>query len=591
MLINVNQIHKMYGGKYILKDVKLTINENDKIGLVGDNGCGKSTFVRILTGEETPDRFVTEDGNFTRSSDLRIGYLAQSSDWTSYSTVLEHMSSLGKELFEIKKILFGMGFVESDLNKKISEFSGGEKTRLEISRLLLEEPNLLILDEPTNHLDFKTIMWLEDYLKSYKYAILTVSHDRYFLDRIATSICHIQNGKLERYKGNYSAFVLQYEEKIKRQNKEYSIQQRKIASLEDYIAKNRVRASTAKSAQSRVKKLEKMEITEKASPPKRPPKLRFSYKAEPPECVLDVKNLDISIGNNLLAEDVNFKIRKGDKVAIVGGNGTGKSTLLKMLCGKLKYDGKIKWADNVKISYFEQENTLLNPANNVLAEIHGKFPLLNDLEIRSLLGSVNIVGENVFKQIGVLSGGERAKIRFAVMSLEQGNVLILDEPTNHLDLATKEALEKALCEFEAAVIFVSHDRYLVSRIANRIFEIEDNAFSVYDGNFDFYISQKKLNKNNEENQPSTKKNEKENHLNLNNNSKELRKIRAERRNQISMLEKEIEECEKKIEMLNSEILNPDIYNDYRVMNEKCDAIDKYKNKIENNFNILEDLYA
>jgi ATP-binding cassette subfamily F protein 3 len=572
----------MYGGKYVLKDVKLSVGENDKIGLVGDNGCGKSTFVRILTGEETPDRFVTEDGNFTRGNDLRIGYLAQSSDWTSYNTVLEHMSHLGKELYEIRKILFGMGFAESDLNKKISEFSGGEKTRLEISRLLLEEPNLLILDEPTNHLDFKTIMWLEDYLKSYKYAILTVSHDRYFLDRIATSICHIQGGKLERYKGNYSAFALQYEEKVKRQNKEYSIQQRKIASLEEYIAKNRVRASTAKSAQSRVKQLEKMEVTDKAPPPKKPPKLRFSFKAEPPECVLDVKSLDVSIGNNVLAEDVNFKIRRGDKVAIIGGNGAGKSTLLKILCGKLKYDGKVKWSDNVKISYFEQENTLLNPANNVLAEIHSKFPLLNDFEIRHLLGSVNIVGENVFKQIGVLSGGERAKIRFAVMSLEQGNVLILDEPTNHLDLSTKEALEKALSEFEGTVIFVSHDRYLVSKIADRIFEIENNKFSIYDGNFDFFISQKKPVENSEK-----PKSEKANDLN---NSKEIRRLRAERRNQISMLEKEIEECEKKIEILNSEILNPDIYNDYKAMNEKCEAIDKYRNKIENNFNILEELF-
>ncbi|MDE6678450.1 MAG: ATP-binding cassette domain-containing protein, partial [Ruminococcus sp.] len=365
--------------------------------------------------------------------EIEMGDNSSADEYQQLSSWVEANDGYNTDV-KIRTILNGMGFSENELNRTVSGFSGGEKTRLCIAKLLLEAPNLLILDEPTNHLDFKTIMWLEDYLRSYKGAVLIVSHDRYFLDRLCTSICEIERGTLTRYKGNYSAFVRQREENDTRRLKEYEMQQKQIAKLEDYVAKNLVRASTTKMAQSKRKQLEKMDIIEKPFHDTKTAKIHFTYAVEPPIDVLKVKGVDISVGegnsHKTLVNEINFEVRRGEKVGIIGDNGIGKSTLLKIIQEKMSHKGIVRWNSNIKISYFEQESTNLNRELTVMEEIHSRYPSMSDLEVRSLLAQVRLTGENVFKETGVISGGERAKLCFAIMMQEHGNVLILDEPTN-----------------------------------------------------------------------------------------------------------------------------------------------------------------
>ena len=634
MLAALTNVNKFYNGNQVLKNVNLTIEDNDRIGLIGINGCGKTTLLRILTGKEQPDRFTNEDGIITISSKVTIGYLEQTSALDNDKTVIDEMKNVFSELLDIqdkmrqleqeisknssrdittlteeysrlttifeakdgylidvkiKTVLGGMGFDESQFNRVISGFSGGEKTRLAISKLLLEEPNLLILDEPTNHLDFKTVLWLEDYLKSYKGALLIVSHDRYFLDSLVQSIYEIERGVLTRYKGNYTAFTKLKEEAVARQQKEYEKQQKQIAKLEDYVARNIARASTSKSAQSRVKALEKMEVIEKPVTPAKAPKIALEYDISPPFDLLTVDNIDISVGDNssrkILAENISFEIKRGEKVAIIGDNGAGKSTLLKILQGKLPHKGKIRWASNVKISYFEQENTILNPCNTVFNELHNKYPSLTDFEIRSLLGKVRLVGENVFKQIGVISGGEQAKVRFAVMMLERSNVLILDEPTNHLDLMTKEVLEQALVDYEGTIIFVSHDRYLLNKLAARIIEINSDNVENYNGNFNFYLKTKReyemeAQKLEEYQKQELAKQEAKAKGIKAYRTREQRSLEVQRRNKIKALERELDDFQAKLDKLQEEITKEEIYSNFKLMHEKCLEIENIKNLMD-----------
>jgi ATP-binding cassette subfamily F protein 3 len=634
MLAALTNVNKFYNGNQVLKNVNLTIEDNDRIGLIGINGCGKTTLLRILTGKEQPDRFTNEDGIITISSKVTIGYLEQTSALDNDKTVIDEMKNVFSELLDIqdkmrqleqeisknssrdittlteeysrlttifeakdgylidvkiKTVLGGMGFDESQFNRVISGFSGGEKTRLAISKLLLEEPNLLILDEPTNHLDFKTVLWLEDYLKSYKGALLIVSHDRYFLDSLVQSIYEIERGVLTRYKGNYTAFTKLKEEAVARQQKEYEKQQKQIAKLEDYVARNIARASTSKSAQSRVKALEKMEVIEKPVTPAKAPKIALEYDISPPFDLLTVDNIDISVGDNssrkILAENISFEIKRGEKVAIIGDNGAGKSTLLKILQGKLPHKGKIRWASNVKISYFEQENTILNPCNTVFNELHNKYPSLTDFEIRSLLGKVRLVGENVFKQIGVISGGEQAKVRFAVMMLERSNVLILDEPTNHLDLMTKEVLEQALVDYEGTIIFVSHDRYLLNKLATRIIEINSDNVENYNGNFNFYLKTKReyemeAQKLEEYQKQELAKQEAKAKGIKAYRTREQRSLEVQRRNKIKALERELDDFQAKLDKLQEEITKEEIYSNFKLMHEKCLEIENIKNLMD-----------
>lgn len=635
MLVSLNNINKFFNGNQILKNISLTIDENDKIGLVGNNGCGKSTLLKILTGRLEAEK----DSVISVASKTTIGYLEQMGGLNSENTVIEEMRKVFEPInkaidrlreieleietgdnssadeyqrlsswieandgyntdVKIRMILNGMGFSENELNRTVSGFSGGEKTRLCISRLLLEEPNLLILDEPTNHLDFKTIMWLEEYLKNYRGAVLIVSHDRYFLDRLCTSICEIERGVLKRYKGNYSAFVHQREENDTRQEKEYEQQQKQIAKMEDYVARNLVRASTTKMAQSRRKQLEKIERIEKPFHEEKHAKISFTYAVEPPIEVLKVKNVDISVGEGAsrktLVDDVSFEVRRGEKVGIIGDNGIGKSTLLKIIQGLLPHEGKVHWNTNVKISYFEQEGTNLNRELTVMEELHSRYPLLSDLEVRNLLAQVRFVGENVFKETGVISGGERAKLCFAIMMQEHGNVLILDEPTNHLDLSSKEAIETALQEYTGTMIFVSHDRYLLSKIADRLIELTDGGYREHNYGFEKYLDVLREEQAKEKRIAEAEKSAKMAEIAKDKQakvyrSKQQRSEDAKRKNEMRRLEKEIDEFQAQIDVLTEEISSEEVYTNYELMNAKCAEINELKQKIDDNFDKLVEL--
>ena len=614
MIISMENISRIYNGNTVLDRVALTIEDNDRIGLVGPNGCGKSTLLRIITGGEEYESLPEPDiPAFAVRRGASIGYLAQNTGLDRSSTVMEEMQSVFAHVHEIwdemkelekriaadpndaaavaeyaaktaeyeakdgyladvniKKVLTGMGFGEDTYNRVISTLSGGEKTRLAITRLLLENPDLLILDEPTNHLDFETIMWLEGYLTEYKGALLIVSHDRYFLDKLCTSICDIERSRLRRWKGNYTAYVKLKKEDNERRLKEYEAQQAEIAKLKDFVDRNIVRASTSNMAKSRQKKLDSMELVEKPVMYTKSAGIRFEYDIEPPLDVLFVKDCELKAGDKLLAENIGFDVRRGDRIGIVGANGIGKSTLLKLIQGIYPHTkGKIFWNKNIKVSYFDQENAQLHPELTLIDEIHSRYRGMADEQIRKLLGMVRLTGENVFKRVGVVSGGERAKLCFALMMLERGNVLILDEPTNHLDIDTRDVLEDALSDYTGTLIFVSHDRYLLNKLAGRIFEIDKNGMNIYECGFDEYISRK--NAARQEIKVSAPK-KTDNGF----RSKQQRSDDAKRRARIRELEKLIDELEVKMSALEDDMKDPEIAGDYVRLNEKCTEYEQLK---------------
>lgn len=618
MLLRLTDVNKFYHGNQVLSHVSLTVEDHDRIGLIGVNGCGKSTLLRILTGHELPDHLVEGDGEIALSAKTSVGYLEQMGGLDRESTVWEEMRSVFQSLLDVQKrlhqlemrmqtgdmqvaeeyhrlqtwfenndgyqidvkirtVLHGMGFSQETFDRVISGFSGGEKTRLAIAKLLLEAPNLLILDEPTNHLDFKTVMWLEDYLKEYKGALLVVSHDRYFLDRLCTSICEIEMGKLTRYKGNYTAFTQLKEAAVARQWKEYEIQQKEIAKLEDYIARNLTRASTAKSAQSRVKQLEKMERIEKPVTLQKQARVRFTFEMDPPVEVLQVQGIDISVGEGaqrkILLPQLSFEVRRGEKWGIIGDNGIGKSTLLKILQGKLPHLERIRWTSNVKISCFEQESTNLHPTKTVMQEIHDRVPSWTDLEVRKLLGQVRLTGDNVFKPVGVLSGGERAKVCFAVMMLEHANVLIMDEPTNHLDIVMKEVIEEAMQTFSGTLLFVSHDRYLLDKVADHILELKSDGANTFVGGFSAWLEAQQKVQQEEFSQATLHKTEKSEILQkkekLTYRSKKQRAQQTKMRADFRIKEKQLDKMQEELDQLSQEITQEWVCNDYQLMQEKC----------------------
>ncbi len=616
MILSMENISRIYNGVTILDRVSLTIEDNDRIGLVGMNGCGKSTLLRIITGEEEYESLPEPDiPAFAVRRGASIGYLAQNTGLDRSSTVMEEMQSVFSHIHQIwddmkrlekriaadpsdsaavaeyaaktaeyeakdgyladvniRKVLTGMGFGEDTYNRVISTLSGGEKTRLAISRLLLENPDLLILDEPTNHLDFETIMWLEGYLSEYKGALLIVSHDRYFLDKLCTSICDIERSRLRRWKGNYTAYVKLKKEDNERRLKEYEAQQAEIAKLKDFVDRNIVRASTSNMAKSRQKKLDSMELIEKPVMYNKTAGINFEYDVEPPLDVLSVKDTELRAGDKLLAENISFDVRRGDRIGIVGANGIGKSTLLKLIQGIYPSSkGRIMWNKNIKISYFDQENAQLHPDLTLIDEIHDRYRGMTDEQIRKLLGMVRLTGENVFKRVGVVSGGERAKLCFALMMLERGNVLILDEPTNHLDIDTRDVLEDALSDFTGTLIFVSHDRYLLNKLAGRIFEINKDGMDIYECGFDEYISRKNVTLQ-ETKAAAPKKAAETGSF----RSKQQRSDDAKRRARIKELEKLIDELEVKMASLEEDMKDPDIAGDYIRLNEKCTEYEQLK---------------
>lgn len=638
MLINVSNIYKYFNGTLLLRNINLTIENHETIGLIGSNGCGKTTLLNIITGQEEFDKTADGLGSVDISNNITIGYLHQNSGLETESTIREEMLKAFSNLLSVKdkmkqleeimsrgtdenhesteeyarlsayfeardgylidvkiqQILNGMGFSDVPDNRKIESLSGGEKTRLALAKLLLEEPDLLILDEPTNHLDFTTLMWLEDYLKSYKGSILIVSHDRYFLNKLCTRICEIENGKLISYKGNYSAYLIQKEMNSQRQLKEYEMQQKEISKLEDYIVRNKTRASTAKMARSRQHALDKIEHAEKPVMYTKPPKIKLSYDIEPTKDILQVFSCPVSVGDGserkTLINSLDMHIRRGEHTAIIGPNGIGKTTILKMVQGLIPHDkGNILWGGNIKLSYFDQEHAMLNRNDTVIEAVSRKFPSMNETEIRKALGSVLITGENVFKPVSVLSGGERAKLCFCLMALNRGNVLVLDEPTNHIDLNTKEVLEEALAEFEGTIILVSHDRYLLNKVSSRIIEVSENKVTSYKGNFDKYSEQKMLERKEKEALISADKRrkDKEDYKEKKQNqyrTRQQRALDAARRNRINQLEKEIEQLETDISILEEEILLPQVTSDFTLMTEKCTQLEKFKNILDEKMN-------
>lgn len=633
MLLNVEHLYKYFNGQALLKDINFTVEDREAVGLIGINGCGKSTLLNIITGREGYDKTPEGLGSVNIAGKASIGFLRQNSGLNSELTIGEEMKNAFAPLLEtldkmkvlekkmadggnidsisheyaelssyfeardgyridvkIKQVLNGMGFGSTPTDRVISTLSGGEKTRLALAKLLLEEPNLLILDEPTNHLDFETLMWLEDYLKGYKGAIIIVSHDRYFLNKVCTRICEIEQGRLTSYRGDYSSYLVQKKMNSERQLKEYEAQQKEIAKLEDYVAKNLVRASTSKMAKSRQHMLDRIERIDKPLMYSKPPKIKLEYDIEPTKDIVRVVDCPLVVGDGAdkkeLIKSLTMNVRRGEHVAIIGANGIGKTSILKLIQGIIPHEGgNISWGGNVKISYFEQEHAILDPHKTMLEEIMDRYPRLSEQQARSVLGAVLLTGENVFKPISVLSGGERAKLCFAIMALNRGNVLVLDEPTNHLDLSTKEVLEDALAEFGGTIILVSHDRYLLNKVASRIIEIKHDEVNSYEGNFDAYSEavnaarQLKMQSEAEIKRAEEEKAYKENKARQY-RSKEQRAADAQKRNRIRELEKEIEDTEVLIFELENAISDPEIASDYSKMSEKCKELEEAKTALD-----------
>lgn len=622
MLLSMEHISKSFSGKPILRDISFTVEEGMRYGLIGVNGAGKSTLLNILIGEMEQDT-----GEISKSGNLTVGYLKQNSGLNRSSTIIEEMRRVFADVLaaqqqmrrledemaaitdhtkaeyreisaeyakkqayvdsrdgymidvKIKTVLNGMGFMDKDLETRIQTLSGGEKTRLAIARLLLEEPNLLILDEPTNHLDFKTLRWLEGYLLSYRGSVLVVSHDRYFLDKLATQMLELERGILYSYKGNYSAYVKQKQERILRRMKEYEAQQIEIKKLQTYVDKNIARASTADSAKSRQKMLDNMERIEKPEGDIKPISLHFTMTKEPFKDVLSTEDLEVMVGSEkkVLCSHINFSLKRGEKVAIIGENGIGKSSFLKTIQGILPHEnGTYTWGKNVSIGYYEQENLNLNPDRLAIDELWDRFPHIPEAQIRRTLGNVRLTKNDVFKPVSVISGGERAKLAFCILMLEKANVMLLDEPTNHLDLPSKEVLEEALEEYEGTLLFVSHDRYLLNKLPDKIIEMNQDGITVYEGKYDDYMAQQQTQAAAAAEDTKPKKNAQSGSY----RSKEQRRATVQRRSRIRELEEQIAWLEKETKLLQEELGEEAVYTDYQLATEKTVKIEENSKKLD-----------
>lgn len=527
MLVSLENVSYGYTDLRIVEHVSFAVNEGERIGLLGGNGEGKTTLIKLMLGFLNPD-----GGTVLRKNGIRVGYLEQSGGFEGNDTVEAAMrrifredeelieklreterqmakadeselpalsaryESLNKRIaardsyhFEVKirTVLGGMGFLDR-LTQRTDTMSGGEKTRLKLCRLLLEEPDLLVLDEPTNHLDIKTLFWLEEYLSSYRGALFIVSHDRYFLDKLTNRTLELLAGNLVSYQGSYSKYKILREERYKRLEREYEKQREEIAKLQDYVDRNIVRATTAKSAQSRVKQLDRMELLEKPVLPPPPPRFRFTYEERPYERVLHAEKFDLTAGGKTLLKDAEFTLMRGEKCALLGENGTGKSTLLKYFLSK---NPAVQLGRFVKIAYYDQENADLDGEERVLEAFWGKYSLLSQTDARKLLAQAGLDAEDVNKKVKELSGGLKAKLELSLLQARRGNVLFLDEPTNHLDLPARESLEEALKEFDGTLLFVSHDRRFIEAIATRIACLEDGKIVLFDGGYEEYLQSKK----------------------------------------------------------------------------------------------------
>lgn len=528
IIAQAQDLEQRFGGNIIFSNISFSVPDNARIGLVGPNGAGKTTLLKIMTGQQEPT-----SGQFTINKGLKVGYIAQENGLDEDKTIWDEMLTVFNDLIEknkkitkmqeqiadhpededllkrydqlaydfeqeggftyqaeIKSILNGFNFKENTWNKVIGTLSGGEKTRLAFVKLLLQKPPVLLLDEPTNYLDLDTLDWLEAFLKNYQGAIITVSHDQYFLDHLANQIFELNFGKLTTFKGNYSQYVKERELMDSQQEAAYEKQQEKIKKEEEFIQKNLVRASTTKRAQSRRKVLDKME---RIKPPKHKQKVRINFTSERPSGkeVLIAKDLTIGYPDKVMVSDIDFQVNKNDRVAIIGSNGIGKSTLLKTIMKKLEpKGGSIKYGASLDIGYYDQELQSLDPSKTVLDTIWDRHKTMPEKDVRSILASFLFTAEDIDKTVGQLSGGQKARLTLTVLSLEKDNFLLMDEPTNHLDIEAKEVLEEALDNYDGTLLFVSHDRYFINELANKIISVRDGHAKIYNGNYSYYLDEK-----------------------------------------------------------------------------------------------------
>lgn len=534
IILSAQHIAKSFGVNAVLRDVSLTVQQGDRIGLVGVNGCGKSTLMRILAGLDAQD-----GGEISLVRGLRVGYLAQQNMVTSGETVWNELQKVYEQVFAMEKklreledemahahtdaqrfaqlsadydrltqrfeeadgyswksmvsgVLNGLGFKPAQYDQCVDSLSGGEQTRLCLARLLLQKPDLLLLDEPTNHLDMETLQWLENYLAAYKGSVLVISHDRYFLDHVCTGIVEILMGSSEQYNGNYTRYIAQRQERFESRMRAYEIQQKEIERQQAIIARYRMfnREKSIRAAESREKALDRMEKLEK---PVDERAIRFSFEARrrTGEDVLQLTEMSKSFGEKHLFHDLTLRVRAGDRVALIGPNGVGKSTLIKIIVGEEQPDtGFIRYGSNVDIGYYDQHQSTLHADKTVLDEIWDRFPQMEQSNVRGALGMFLFTGDDVFKPIHTLSGGEKGRVALTALMLRKDNLLLLDEPTNHLDMDSREVLEDALADFGGTIITVSHDRYFINRIANRIIEMQPDSVTEYIGNYDDYIERK-----------------------------------------------------------------------------------------------------
>lgn len=610
ILLQINQLEKNFGADPILSNIKLEVQTRDRIALVGRNGAGKSTLLKIIAGHLSFD-----SGDIIKPKEVEIGYLAQNtglesvrSIWDEMLTVFEHLQSQERELrnletkmadpdlianskeyerilteydhrqlqfkeqggyqyeSDIRSVLHGLNFQSFSYDTKISTLSGGQKTRLALGKLLLTKPDILILDEPTNHLDIDTLSWLEQYLQGYDGAILIVSHDRYFLDKVVSQVYELSRMQIKKYPGNYSAYLEQKAANFERDMKLYERQQQEVAKLEDFIQRNLVRASTTKRAQSRRRQLEKMELLDRPQGDEKSASFGFQIEKQSGNEVVNVYSVAVGYQDVIVSKDISFRITRGESIALVGPNGIGKSTLLKTIISHLPaIAGDFQLGSNVTIGYYDQEQAELSSNKRVLNELWDDYPLKPEKEIRTVLGNFLFSGDDVLKIVSTLSGGEKARLALAKLMMQKANFLILDEPTNHLDLDSKEILENALVDYPGTILFVSHDRYFINRIATRVLELNLNGSTEYLGDYDYYVEKKQEQaelKALEQEKLSSKSlsmpKEKSNYQ----LEKEAKRLERQKQRRLEEVEKQIEQLEQLISEKEQLLCEPDIYQNH-----------------------------
>ncbi|KQL51032.1 multidrug ABC transporter ATP-binding protein [Heyndrickxia shackletonii] len=627
ILLQVQQLSKYFGAELILSNIKLEIQTKNRIALVGRNGAGKSTLLKIISGQMSHDT-----GEIIKPKDVSIGYLAQNtgleselSIWDEMLTVFHDLKEMEKKLrslehqmsdpsiydkadqyerllkeydelqirfkdsggyqyeADIRSVLHGLRFGDYDYNTLIKTLSGGQKTRLALAKLLLTKPDILILDEPTNHLDIDTLSWLEQYLQGYEGAILIVSHDRYFLDKVVNQVYEISRHMIQKYIGNYSDYLVKKAEQYEQDMKLYEKQQEEVAKLQDFIQRNLARASTTKRAQSRRKKLEKMTLMDRPNGDEKSANFSFDIERQSGNDVMNIRNAAIGYNNQVIAENIDISIKKGDSIALVGPNGIGKSTLLKTIIKKLSlFNGTIEYGSNVMIGYYDQEQAELSSNKTVLQELWDDYPLKSEKEIRTVLGNFLFSGDDVSKIVSTLSGGEKARLALSKLMLQNANFLILDEPTNHLDIDSKEVLENALIDYPGTILFVSHDRYFINRIATKVIELSKRGTKEFLGDYDYYVEKKQeleeLQKL-EEQTKITKAIPETTSKQAYQMDKEAKKVERQRKRRIQEIEETVEALESEVQEKEALLSDPEIYQDHVRLANLHEEIEKKKSFI------------